>query len=360
MKKKTLGVLILLLAGASMLALSTCGEKDAGKGKREKEPHLVETAKVYFSDQGIVRVRTGTLRARNEVKIYTQEEGRITEMAFFEGDSVKKGDLLARLDDQLLQAQLARAKATRVQAEQDYKRKKGLNGQKLISEDELTRAQTAFEVAAADERLLATRVGYANIRSPIDGKIAQRLSEPGNIAVRYTHLLTVSDPSSLITEVTVSELLLPYVKLGDPVNVTIDALGQQNFAGRIHRIHPNLDPITRRGTIEVELTPVPEGARPGQLCRVQLQTQALQRVVMPFKALRRDTVGEYVYAIGEGDKVERTPVVSGLRLGEEVEVIDGVKAGQLVVIKGFLDLKPGTQVSVVNAEKKKTDVKLAP
>ena len=101
--------------------------------------------------------------ARREVKVYTQEEGRITALPLYEGDKVGKGDVLVRLDDTLIRAQLSRASATRKQAEQDVKRLKELRTRKLVSEDEYTRALTQLDVARADEHVLKTRLGYTKI-----------------------------------------------------------------------------------------------------------------------------------------------------------------------------------------------------
>jgi membrane fusion protein (multidrug efflux system) len=312
--------------------------------------HLVEVAVVKSDNLNVVRTRTGTLRARREVKVYTQEEGRITALPLYEGDAVTEGDMLVRLDNTLIRAQLSRATATRKQAEQDVKRLKELRTRKLVSEDEYTRALTQLDVARADEHVLKTRLGYTTITSPISGVVSARLSEPGNVVERHQHVLTISDPSSLVTELPVSELILPDLAKGDVARVRIDALGDQVYEGRIIRIHPNLDPVSRRGTIEVELEPVPERAAPGQLCRVELSTQPGQRRVIPFSALRRDDVSEYVFVLDEEGRAQRVDVSSGLRLAENIEIKEGLVDGQQVITKGFLGLSSGKKVKRVNRE----------
>lgn len=336
-----------------LVSITSCTQQAAEKPAKKKKAHLVEAVEVKKSALSVEQVRTGTLRARREVEIHNQEDGEIIRLPYFEGDSVKKGDMLVRLDDKLLRAQLARALATRLQAEQDVKRTRNLYKKKLVSEEELSRIETTLQVAKADEEILATRLSYTVIESPINGIVSARYTEPGNIAERYTHLLTISDPTSLVTEVTLSELLITKLSVNDPVDVSIDALGDQSFKGRISRIHPNLDPVTRRGTVEVELKPVPEGARPGQLCRIKLSTQAAERLVIPFSALRRDQKGEYVFAIDEQGKVKRALVVGGLRIGEQLEILKGLDEGQQVVTKGFLDLVDGKKVKIVSLNRKK-------
>lgn len=333
---------------ALLLILGGCGSSAPPEQARAERPHLVETAAVVQANLSLVRTRTGTLRARHEVMIHTQEEGRIREFPHYEGDRVAKGELLVRLDDALIQAQLARASATRKQAEQDLRRLRELRARNLVSEDEYARAQTQLEVAQADEQLLRTRLGYTTIESPIDGVVTTRLSEPGNVVERMHHVLTVADLSSLVTAVEVSELVLPHLRLDDTANVRIDALGDEVHPGRIVRIFPSLDPVTRRGTVEVELNPVPAGAAPGQLCRVEFTTHARERFVIPFSALRSDDASEYVLVLDAENRARHVAVTSGLRLAEQVEILTGLETGQQVITKGFLGLSPGKQVKPVN------------
>jgi len=342
---------IWLSATLLLLLTTACSQNTAEtseKPNKKKQDHLVEAVVAERSVIGIERVRTGTLRARREIEIHNQEEGEIIQLPFFEGDRIKKGDVLVRLDDKLLRAQLSRARATRQQAEQDLQRIRNLFKKKLVSDEELSRSETALQVARSDEEVLATRLSYTTIVSPINGIVSARLSEPGNIAERYTHILTISDPTSLVTEVTLSELLISQLSVNYTAEVSIDALGDKTFKGKVSRIFPNLDPVTRRGTVEVELHPVPQGARPGQLCRVKLKTLAADRLMVPFSALRRDQKGEYVFIINAEDKVQRAAVVGGLRIGEQVEILKGIDQGQQVITKGFLDLSPGKKVKVVS------------
>ncbi|MDH5324234.1 MAG: efflux RND transporter periplasmic adaptor subunit [Gammaproteobacteria bacterium] len=330
--------------------LTACSNSDDDNKTKKDKPHLVETVKVEEKSLGITRVRTGTLRSLKEVKVFTQEEGQITHLPFYEGDTVKKGELVARLDDKLLSAQLNRTKATRIKAEKDLQRVQGLYKRKLVSDEELARAETEHQVALADELVLLTRKKYATIQAPISGVITERNNEAGNVATKYSHLLTIADPASLITTVNVSELVLVHLKLQDQTGVSIDALGTEIFPGEITRIHPKLDPVTHQGTIEVQLKSVPEQARPGQLCRVMLHTQISPRILIPFQALRSDAEGEYVFKLNEENHAIRTSVISGQRLDEHIEIVRGLRPGETVVTKGFLGLTPNKSVKPVNRE----------
>ncbi len=318
--------------------------KSEGEKKAER-PHPVEAASVTFGATGFELERLGTLRADREVKVVTREEGRLATLAVRAGEQVEKGDLLLRLDDQLLRAELKKATAGRSQAELDVQRLEKLRGGRIISEEELARARTALEVALAEEDLLKIRLGYTEVRAPFSGAISARLAEPGDVVPRLAHVLTLTDTSELVTEVKVSELLLPEITAGEQVEVRIDALGSARHPGKVVRIHPRIDPVTRQGTVEVVLSPPPPGARPGQSCRVLLAGRAQPRLTIPFAALRRGE-GEYVFVIDEGH-AQSHPVTTGLQLGERVELLDGPGEGTPVVIKGFMGLTDGTPVEVV-------------
>jgi len=337
----------------------TPGEKAAGENTKQKKPkiHLVKTAPVILSKTGLSQTHTGSLRSHKEVKIYNQEEGKIISLPYYESDQVKKGQVIAKLDDNLLRAQLSRVKANLRKAESELTRIKSLRKESFLSEEELINVETELALAKADETILKTRLSYANIAAPFNGVISQRLSEVGNIAERFTHLLTLSDPSSLITQVNVSGLLLNHIKLGDIAQIQIDALGKQQYAGTVRRIHPTLNPITRRGTIEIEVSPVPKGARAGQLCRVEIKTQATERLLIPLFALRRDPEGEYVYIVDDDLIAKKVLVTSGLQIDQNVEILSGLKPGQQVIVKGFLSLKSGKKVKLVNQAKHNNEVK---
>jgi RND family efflux transporter MFP subunit len=339
---------ILLSLGAVAL-LSACSGDDTGK--KGRKAHLVEVAKVVQQPLEYTSDRAGSLRALREVKLFNQEEGRVVSVLAREGDRVRKGQPLVRLDARLLKAELDKAKAKQRQAESSLARLQRLVPQKLVSEDAITRAQTELDVARADARVLKTRVSYMTIRAPFAAEVADRRIEPGDVAPKHTHLMTLVDSTSLVTEVPVSELLLSRLQKNDRADVRIDALGREVYPGKISSIYPTIDPATRLGHIEVSLSPVPKGARAGQFCRVTLHSKSSNPIVIPFSALRRDPEGEFVFVVGKDNKVTRQSIVSGLRLTDRLEVLDGLQPGQQVVKKGFLGLAAGDKVKPVNLGK---------
>lgn len=338
----------LILFTCTLLFLSACGKEQASHGRTPSTTSLVETGQVsreaLLTEQNV----SGVLQAVQRVRIFNQESGRIIRLPFYPGDHVNKGDILVEIDDRLLRSQFNKAQSSLKQAQLDHKRLKSLVPRKLASEDELTRAQTNVELAQAEVALIETQLDHTRIRAPFSGVISERNYEPGDVAPLHSHILTLFEPNKLKIELSVSELILNPLKLGDKVNIRIDALDDRLWPGSIHRIYPDVDSQTHQGKIEVRISDPIQGARPGQLCRVQLQAQTSPRLVMPFAALRHNNQGEYVYRLGEENKVQFVSVETGLLLGKYIEILAGLSEGNTVITKGFQGLRDGKTVSPVS------------
>jgi RND family efflux transporter MFP subunit len=163
-------------------------------------------------------------------------------------------------------------------------------------------------------------------------------------------LLTLIQAAPLIAEVAVSELWLPRLRVGDPVTLGIDALPGRTFTATIGRIHPTVDRSSRQGIVELVLDPVPDGARPGQFCRVTFRAPSHQALLLPFASLQYDSDGEYVMAVGADGKVHRTAVVTGDGYDDRLELRSGLEPGARVVVRGLLGLEDGSLVSIDAAE----------
>lgn len=336
------------MLAALALVVAGCPSPEQGKTEtRAPSAHLVTAVTAERAQVAGHHERPGSLRLRRLVRIHSQEEGRVTQLDVFEGDPVQAGQDLVRLDQTLLQAELDKTRATREQKRLDLARLEGLVKRNAVSEDEIAQARTAYTVAQAEERLLETRLAYTRIQAPFAGVITQRLVEPGDFVAKDRHLLTLADPDSLIAEVFVSELILPLVKVGDPATVRIDALGDARFPARVLRIHPTLAETSRQAIVELTLDPIPGGARAGQFVRATLDTAAVERLLVPFPALRRDRAGEFVWLVSPEGKATRRAVRSGLRFADRVEILDGLEPGERVITRGFLGLNEGKAVKVL-------------
>ena len=337
-KYKALGIIL------TFFIITACSDNQSAKNEKSQPAHKVLTVEVIRQQVSIQKILPGTLTAQRKVQIFNQEEGLLTTLPFYEGDRVSKDSLLASLDDALITSELNKATAALKQTRLNLDRVKNLLPRKLASEDEVAKARTAVDIAQAELNHQQTRLSYTHILAPFDGIISERLVEPGDVVPVHSHLLSLIDTSSLKARVHVSELLLPLIKMNDPVTIKIDALGDAVYTGRVIRSHPTIDANTRRGVIEVELSPVPENALPGQLCRISLNTQTAERTMIPFDAVRHDKDGAYVFRILD-NKAMKTPIRTGVQSDQTIEVLDGINVGDRIVSQGFFGLKHNQAVS---------------
>jgi RND family efflux transporter MFP subunit len=331
--------------------LSGCGDRTGapteGRGERASADHLVTLITTERAPVSTGHERPGTLRHRKLVRIFSQEEGRIAALELFEGDPVRPGQLLVRIEDDLLAAELDKARATKAQKRLDLQRLEDLRQKRAAAEDEVAQARTALAVAEADERLLETRLAFTRVKAPFAGVITERLVEPGDFVTKNTHLLSLADPDSLVAEVYASELILPHLRVGDRASLRIDALGAAIFEARVLRIHPRLEESSRQGIVELTLDPIPADARAGQFVRATLETAAVERTLVPFRALQRDRDGEFLWVVSDHGTAERRNVRGGMRIADSIEILDGLAPGERVITRGFLGLTAGKPVKVV-------------
>ena len=213
----------------------------------------------------------------------------------------------------------------------------------------LAHAQTALNVAAAEEKLQRTRFLLTTIKSPFSGVVTERNNEPGDAVPQHSHILSLIDPTALQIKMRLSESWLPLIDEGSVVEITIDALSNTVHKGNIARIYPTIDPNTRKGTVEVELKPLPHGAKAGQLARVKITSTPIAKLVIPAYAVHHDYKGAYTFVINEESKAKKTYIKKGLQFGHEIEIVEGLSSGENIVTRGFNSLRDGKDVNIVTS-----------
>ena len=185
-----------LALGLLGISLSACQAESTSAAKAQAKPaaHLVYTTQVTRQPLYDETLYTGSLRTQRLLRVYSQEPGRIMRLPFYPGERVKSGELLMQLDDRRLQAELAKAKATLSQTQVDVKRLRNLGKNKLVSEDEQARAETALAVATAEVALLQVRLTDTAVYAPFAGVISERLAEPGDLVPSSNPVLTLLAP----------------------------------------------------------------------------------------------------------------------------------------------------------------------
>jgi membrane fusion protein (multidrug efflux system) len=265
-----------------------------------------------------------------------------------EGNYVRAGQTLAVIDAREIEAQLKSATASLELAESTAKRSDELWKQRIITAQEYERDRAALASAQATLDGLKTRVGYATIKAPISGVITEKRLETGDIVSPNTRLFSIADNSTLVSRVMVSELDVPLLKAGDVVDVTVDALGGARVPGRIRRVFPAADSVTRLVPVEVALTGTAIGSlRPGftirSIFRLGSRNNAL---LIPTRAVMGPAGARAVVIVRQG-KSERKLVRVGPDIDGTTEVLEGLALGDTVIVAGQALLRDGSAVRIV-------------
>ncbi len=338
----------------ALLLISACGADPAPaagrRGPADSVAIPVEYAVARLDTAGRSVSATGTVEPLRSVAINSQLSGSVLAVNVEEGDRVRVGTVLARIDVRELAAQLASAQASLEVARRTAERSKQMRDQEIITVVEFERDEAAHIAARAVHDQLQTRVAQATARSPITGTVLERRVDQGDIVANQTRMFTIGDISQLVVRVPISELDVTALGENDAVNVRLDALPGRTITGRVRRIFPAADSTTRLVPVEIALTGAEaREVRPGFLARVELRLQPRYGVlVVPATALLEQSGGTAVFTVENGRAVRRS-VRRGEFYGDRVEVLSGLAAGDTVVTTGAATLRDGAALRFVSA-----------
>ncbi len=330
------------VAAAVVLAVG-CGNSNGKKA----EVAVVETDPTVAVTQVSVRevpqeeTYTSTIQAYVKNNIAPQTAGRISRILVDVGDNVKKGQVVAEMD----QTQLAQIELQLKNNETEYNRLKELYEVGGLSKSDLDAIEMAYNVSKTQYNNLKEN---ATLVSPINGVITARNYDAGDMYAMSAPIYTVEQIVPVKLLVGISETDYTKVKKGDSVEITADALPGQVFNGKVRKIYPTVDPATRTFTVEVVIDNNNSTLRPGMFARAKVNFGVNNSVVIPDVAVvKQQGSGErFVYVLNEDNTVTYQKVLLGRRMGAEYEVLEGLSDGAKVVTGGMIRLKDGIKVIV--------------
>jgi membrane fusion protein, multidrug efflux system len=290
----------------------------------------------------------GNLVADESVIIRPEVDGRIVEIAFEEGQPVKAGQLLFRLDAAVYEAQLQEAEAREDLTKRTYERAKALHKRGHSSAEVLDKALSDMKMAEASVALNKARLEKMRIVAPFGGTVGLRLASLGAFVEAKTELVALVNLDSLEIELRLPERYYRVISEGGIVQAAPDALPGEVFEGRIFAIAPAIDINGRSVAVKAKLSNSEGRLRPGMFARVTLVVDRRnEAIVVPESAIVQRGDGQFVYRIRDG-KAELTRVKLGLRQTGRIEVVEGLSAGDTVVTAGQVKLRPGATVKVAD------------
>lgn len=321
-------------------------------------PQTVTAMKATMQDWQPQLSAVGTLRAVRGVDVAAEVAGMVTEVPLKSGAEVNKGDVLLRLRDSDDVAKLQQLQATLHLAQLSFERARKQIVVHTIAQADYDAAQTNLEKARADVAAQAALVAKKTIRAPFDGRLGISTVNPGQYINPGDMIVTLQQLDPIYVDFTLPQQSLGQLAPGLKVAATLDAYPGKRFDGAITAVDPKVDPDTRNVRVEARLANPQHVLVPGMFANASVDAGAAQRyLTLPQTAVTFNPYGETVFvARQEGTDAKGQPkliaqqtfVTTGPKRGDQVAILKGVNAGDLVVTSGQLKLKNGTPLVIDN------------
>jgi membrane fusion protein (multidrug efflux system) len=291
----------------------------------------------------------GNARANESVDITAKVSNLVTAVRFQEGQNVARGAVLIELDSQQARADLAIAEAALTESRSQFKRSRELYTTKVLSDSQLEQIEATLK--ANEARVASARAHLADtvIRAPFAGRVGLRRVSVGSLASPGTVITTLDDTSTIKLDFSVPETKVRAVRTGLAVSAVSAAYPGETFAGTVESIDSRVDPTTRSFTVRAR---VPNGSghlKPGMFLTVRLARAATDVLLVPEHALVPEQGNVFVFVVADG-KAEKRKVQTGSRQVGQVQVTDGLRAGELVVTEGTQKLRDGAAVRLLGPQ----------
>ena len=350
----------------SVLAIASCTE-DGAKKKAEPPPVPITAAKATEQDIPVTLQVVGRAEAYESVVLKSRVDGQVATVLFTEGQHVKQGDVLIRLDPSDFSGRLKQAEATSARddaliakSRSDTARYTALKQRNFVSEEKVNDIRTSEAAAGANlraskaaEDVARLQLSYASIRAPITGIVGSRLVFPGSaVKVNDTTLAVINRIRPLLVSFSVPEKHLPRLRAAIAsnsgnmkVDISLPSDNSQHFDGKVRFIDNAVDATTGTILMKAELPNDDEKLTPGQFLNVTLLLETLSKAVtVPNEAVQQGADGNFLFVVKEDNSVEVRKVETSAADGGVTAISKGLKVGETVVTDGQLRLTPGAKV----------------
>ncbi|MCI4568356.1 efflux RND transporter periplasmic adaptor subunit [Lysobacter sp. CFH 32150] len=335
-------LVLLTLSAAIALAATACskggeagGAQAGGPPGGEMPPMPVEAVTLKAEPLAAGVQTVGSLRADESVVVRPEVGGRIVRIHFTEGGRVAAGQPLFTLDGSVAQAALNEATANLENSRRAVARAGQLAEQKLIAASDYDKAKAAFGVDQARAASARTALSKMTLSAPFSGQIGLREVSVGDFVSVGQDLVTLVRLDPIEVDFSVPENVLSQLKNGQKISITVDAFPKDVFGGEVVAIDPVIDPNSRSAKLRAQIANHDFRLRPGQFAQLQLDTggNRTDALLVPEQALMQDGNTRYVYTVVDG-KAHRVEIKTGVRVPGKVQVIEGLKAGDVVITAG--------------------------
>ena len=345
--RRVLFLLPLMVLGACEMQAKGDDDKDAAD-EEETAAIPVEVGHPTRGDIFAVYSATAALEADGEAEVVAKVGGEIVELLVEEGDIVKSGQILARLDGDRLRLEAQQARANLSKLEQEHKRNTDLRERGLISADAFENIRYEMDSLRAAYNMARLELSYTEIKAPIDGVVADRYVKLGNTISADEPVFHISDMNPLLGYLHVPEREFRKLRPGQPVRISVDAIPEKTFSGVVARISPTVSPETGTFKVTVEVAASEGQLKPGMFGRFNIVFDMREQAILVHRsAIIVGDIDTVVYVIEDG-VARRRPITTGYTSDGNIEILEGLKGNEEIVIVGQSGLKDGTRISIVN------------
>lgn len=343
--------LILVVAAGVFLWPRLSGQSggdgaEAGPGRDGRPPTAVTTLRIEPGALSSTVIANGTLRAMNQITVQPETSGRIVELHLRDGARVEAGDLLVRLDSAPLQAELAAMEAERDLAARTFQRQEELVARNAVTQEAFDSARSRLNQLEAQVELIRVRIERNETRAPFGGRLGLREVSLGAYVGPGDALTTLQSEAMLQVDFSVPERYQERIQEGAAIQLEVRGV-QNRFTGRVVARAPMVDRETRTLRFRAEV-PNEEGRLlPGNFARVTIPLEEFpDALLIPATAVLRDEASAHVFLVEDG-RAMRRDVSLGIRTREEVQIVDGLRTDDVIIIRGGQNLSDGSAIRIV-------------
>lgn len=343
-------VVAVLAAFAAFLIIKAFIGDQAGdqEGDKPGTPVIVQKVSLYLFANIIEAI--GTARANESLTLTAQISDTVQKVHFTDGAEVEAGTILVTLTNAEELANVSGALASYTEARQQFERTKPLVDKGALSQASMDAATRTLDEATARLNAARARAGDYVITAPFAGLLGLRQVSPGTLVSPGTEITTLDDITIIKLDFSIPERFISILRPGQEIAAKAAAYPDMEFRGIVKTINSRVNPVTRAVAVRAEIDNRERYLRPGMLLTVDLVSNLREALSVPEKSLIPVGGRQFVFVVGEDNKVERIEIEVGRRYGNRVEVLSGLKAGDLIVISGLLRLGPGMAVRVLGEE----------
>lgn len=334
---------LLVVAGFSIIS---CGKKQAGEpGKGQKGRNLLSVEAVVVNALPFAQQITlsGSILANEEVELKAESTGKLVEILFKEGDNVKQGQLLAKINDSELQAKLQNLKLDEKLAADDEARKKRLLEINALSQQDYDISVNNLEGTRSDIKLIEAQIQKCEIRAPFSGKIGLRNVSLGAFVSSSSVLANLVQTDPIKVEFSIPERFSGFTKVGKTITFSLTNKTTA-YQAKIYAFEPSIDYQTRSVKVRALTSNKDGNLIPGSYVKVNMIfDEAPDAIQIPPQALYPELAGQKVFLVKNG-KATESMVSLGVRTGNSVEILEGIASGDTLIISGLIQLKKGMPV----------------